>query len=291
MDTYLLSNDYLTVRVNSFGAELCSIQNKNGVEYLWNADEKYWKRSSPVLFPIVGGLNNKQYRYNDKVYTLSQHGFARDMDFNLDSKSSDSITFSLTDNENTLSCYPFRFTLQITYTLINNKIDVQWKVKNNNDSEMYFSIGAHPAFMCPVNNNEKQTDYFLKFENCNSLDYFNINKDGLKVEKPYTLNLDNGILKIAENTFDNGVYIVENSGIKKISLLDTNKKPYVTLDFDTQVFGIWSPEKKNAPFICIEPWYGRCDSESFKKELSQREFGNTLKSEEEFIRQYSITIG
>ncbi|MDL2215413.1 aldose 1-epimerase family protein, partial [Dysgonomonas sp. OttesenSCG-928-M03] len=141
-----LYNELLTVKVSSLGAELSSISNNNTKqEYLWQADPAFWKRHSPVLFPIVGGLRNNEYRNNGIPYTMTQHGFARDMNFELLYNKPEEVFYQLESNSETLSKYPFPFLLKIGYRLIENKIEVLWEVQNTGVSTMYFQIGAHPA--------------------------------------------------------------------------------------------------------------------------------------------------
>ena len=141
MEKIVLENEELYVEINSFGAELSRIKNmKNDKEYLWNADEKYWKRHSPVLFPFVGSLKDKKYKYDGKEYFMGQHGFARDMEFQLLTSKSDEIWFVLNASDETIAKYPFIFSLEIGYKLEKNNIKVMWKVKNNDTKEMYFSI-------------------------------------------------------------------------------------------------------------------------------------------------------
>ena len=143
-----ISNEQLTIQVSPHGAELCSIF-ANGKEYLWQADPAFWKRHSPVLFPIVGSIWENEYRNEGIPYTLTQHGFARDMEFTLVSEKENEVHYRLISNEETLQKYPFPFCLEIGYRIQGKQIEVIWKVKNTGDKEMYFQIGAHPAFYWP----------------------------------------------------------------------------------------------------------------------------------------------
>ena len=145
-----VSNQELTIRVSEHGAELSSIvANATGKEYLWQADPAFWKRHSPVLFPIVGSVWKAEYRNEGTVYPLSQHGFARDMDFTLIDEAENELRFALESTPDTLRAYPFPFLLEIGYRLEGNKVEVLWRVKNTGDKTMHFQIGAHPAFLYP----------------------------------------------------------------------------------------------------------------------------------------------
>ena len=223
---------------------------------------------------------------------MGQHGFARDMEFQLLTSKSDEIWFVLNASDETIAKYPFIFSLEIGYKLEKNNIKVMWKVKNNDTKEMYFSIGAHPAFYCPINDGEEQSQCYIKTDCKNEFTYFKIAEGGVKdTSATYKITVDNkGIFNITKNMFDDDALIVEDNQIHSLSLLDSNKNEYVKVEFDMPLCGIWSPAKKNAPFICLEPWCGRCDSKDFDGELQDREYGNKLKPSEEFENGYSITI-
>ena len=136
-----VSNQELTIRVSEHGAELSSIvANATGKEYLWQADPAFWKRHSPVLFPIVGSVWKAEYRNEGTVYPLSQHGFARDMDFTLIDEAENELRFALESTPDTLRAYPFPFLLEIGYRLEGNKVEVLWRVKNTGDKTMHFQI-------------------------------------------------------------------------------------------------------------------------------------------------------
>uniref|UniRef100_UPI003FA4A58E aldose epimerase family protein n=1 Tax=Anaerosporobacter sp. TaxID=1872529 RepID=UPI003FA4A58E len=155
MGQHVLKNELISITVNDFGAELSAIvSEKTGQSYLWNADPTYWKRHSPILFPIVGSLKGKSFQYNGLDYSMSQHGFARDMEFACIEVTETSIKHRLTATEETLQQYPFLFDLTVTYQLNGNTIEVIWDVTNTDTKEMHFSIGAHPAFYCPLSSNE-----------------------------------------------------------------------------------------------------------------------------------------
>lgn len=288
----VLENEELRIEINRFGAELARIYGKkNDTEYLWNADPKYWKRSSPVLFPFVGSLKNKEYRFEGKTYPMGQHGFARDMEFVIDSRSEGEAWFSLTSNEETLEKYPFEFVLRVGYQLQGKELKVLWQVENPAQKELYFSIGGHPAFMCPLKQEGKQSEYYLKFDSAKPLSYGLVNEQGLMMETEEILQTENGIVKITDNMFDRDALVIERRQATAVSLCTPDRKEYLTVRFDAPLFGVWSPAGKGAPFICIEPWYGRCDRATFNGSLEEREYGNTLKAQETFKTEYVILIG
>ena len=168
----VLENEALKVTINSFGAELASIRGKaTDTEYLWNAD-------APVLFPLLGSLKNKEYHYEGKTYSMGQHGFARDMEFAVDVQTATEAWFSLQSNDETKAKFPLEFILKIGYELEGKELKVIWQVENPDTKILYFSIGGHPAFMCPVDEKGKQSEYYFKFDTDKDLTY------GLVVKVP-----------------------------------------------------------------------------------------------------------
>lgn len=285
-----ISNEQLTIRVSPHGAELCSIF-ANGKEYLWQADPAFWKRHSPVLFPIVGSVWDNQYRNEGTVYTLTQHGFARDMEFTLVYETKDEVRYRLVSNEETLQKYPFPFCLEIGYHIQGKQIEVIWVVKNIGEKDMYFQIGAHPAFYWPDFNAETQERGFFGFDKEEGLKYILISEKGCadpSVE--YPLELQDGLLPLDTHTFDKDALIVENEQIHKVTLYTKEKKAFLSLHFTTPVVGLWSPPAKNAPFVCIEPWYGRCDRAHYTGEYKDKDWMQNLKPGETFKGGYMIEI-
>lgn len=286
-----LSNSRLTIQISPHGAELCSIV-CNGKEYLWQADPAFWKRHSPVLFPIVGSVWENTYFVNNRPYKLTQHGFARDMDFELISETPDEIRFRLSDTEETREKYPYSFCLEIGYRLEGNTIRVMWQVSNPSDREIHFQIGAHPAFYFPDFNPSESRRGFFGFDRKEDLKYLLIGEKGCAdISKSYPLALDSdGLLPLDTHTFDRDALIFEDAQIKEVTLYDNNKRPHLTLHFDTPVVGLWSPPGKNAPFVCIEPWYGRCDRLYYAGEFRDKDWMQHLIPGAVFRGGYTIEI-
>ena len=282
-----LENDFLIIETTKSGAELTKIFSKDkNKEILWNGDSKYWGRHSPILFPIVGRLKDNETIIDNKVYNMTQHGFARDMDFDLVDITNDSISYKLTSNENTKKYYPYSFELIVTYKLINNNVNIYWQVKNTDSKEMYFSIGAHPAFNIESN----IEDYYLEFNTRNNVENITLNGPfNDKYTKVDTLDK----LNLSPEVFINDAIIYTN--IDEIKLKSKNDNFFINVSFkDFPLVGIWSPFYKDtntiAPFICIEPWYGLCDSINSDKIFKNKSFINKLKSKESFYTSYSISI-
>lgn len=283
---YSLSNDELTIEVESLGAELKSVRSDNH-EFMWQGDNKYWGRTSPVLFPFVGSLKDKQFRYKGKTYPMSQHGFARDLEHQLIEKTDNRLLFELRSTEETLARYPMEFVLNIGYELLGNSVKVTWTVSNPAQEDLHFSIGAHPGFNTPAD----KSGYRLYFEGLDEVHYHgNSQTTGLSLREDKVLKLENSRITMTSDFFDTYTYMIENRQTKAVGIEDDNGKMFVKVEFDMPLFALWSKEGANAPFICIEPWCGRCDAEDFAGELQEREYDNVLKKDEVFNSSYLMTF-
>ena len=289
MSIFKISSGEITVTISTLGAELISVKNNSDErEYLWCANPQYWKRHSPVLFPIVGRYKNDRAYYEGKAYSMTQHGFARDKEFELTMINENEIWFNIESDEDTLAKYPFQFKLECGYRVTGNSVEVMWKVTNKDTKRMYFSLGAHPAFAPPATDVD-MTNCSLKFNGKNdSIVYSLLNQDGLLLDDKLTLPLENECIGITSDMFNKDALVIENSQTNEVSLLDGNNNPYVTVKFDAPLFGVWSPVKSNVPFVCIEPWYGRSDRATFDGDLESREWGNELDAGEVFEAKYII---
>jgi galactose mutarotase-like enzyme len=278
-----ISNSILTAQIKSLGAELCSLKNNENKEYIWEGNPDFWGKHSPILFPIVGTLKNNSYQYNETEYHLSRHGFARDMDFELVDKKENSVTFSLQSSEETLKIYPFIFELQITYTLNENSLSIQYKVINNGRSKMPFSIGAHPAFALEGN----FENYAIQFEKKESLEYYLLEND-LISNKTKTLEVQNDRIPLTYELFKNDALIFKILESKSLTILK-NKNPFLKVNFEGfPSLGIWT--KVNAPFVCIEPWCGYSDTVNSSGNLFEKEGIQILNASETFNSKFSIEI-
>lgn len=289
MALFQISNDKITIQADSLGAELKSLKSvPDNREYMWHGDPAYWGRTSPVLFPIVGGLKDGVFRLDGQTYPMGQHGFARDMEFQLKSQVASEIWFTLNSDEETLKKYPYPFQLEIGYELAERTVIVKWRVVSQGKEPVWFSIGGHPAFLCPIDPGTDQTQYRLVFDTKESIVSSCI-EGGLLGKNKKTYALRDGILPITSDLFDEDALVIEKDQAHSVALARPNGEPYLTVEFDAPLFGIWSPPKKKAPFICIEPWYGRCDSVDFAGDFKEREWTQQL-SEGTFEAAYRITI-
>lgn len=289
MAGYVLKNEAISIEINSRGAELKSLKKlSTGTEYMWKADPAFWGRTAPILFPFVGSVNHKEYRTKGKAWPMNQHGFARDMEFTVDSESESEIWFALSDSGETREKYPFAFVLKLGYRLLPSGVEVCWQVENPGDEELPFSIGGHPAFNCPIDPETKKTGCYLRFDTEKSVASTRI-RDGLVINEKGVYELEGGYLEVTDHLFDCDTLLLEDYQVKQVSLCRADKTPYITVSMDAPVYGIWSPSC-DAPFICIEPWYGRCDREGFTGDLKEREWGNIAAPGEVWKASYRITV-
>lgn len=287
----------MKAEISLHGAELRSVLRKDkNTSYLWYGDPKFWGRTSPVLFPFVGSVRGKVYRLDGKEYPMGQHGFARDKEFALISRTEDTAWFALDADEETKKVYPFEFRLEIGYRLEEGSVRVMWKVINQDTRTMYFSIGAHPAFLCPLTEGEDQTACRITCYDGDGVSPETLvsrvlGAGGLVTDETRQWPLKNGCLAITADLFDNDALILENSQVQQVGLTDAKGNEYIRLKFDAPLVGLWSPAGKHAPFVCIEPWYGRCDAENFTGDLKEREWGNCLEPGRSFEAGYEMITG
>lgn len=292
----LLENDYLKITINKLGAELTSvIDQKSGYEFMWQADEEYWGRHAPVLFPIVGRLKENQYNYQGENYDMTQHGFARDSEFEVVQTTEDTAVFRLSSSEETMKKYPFEFDLYIAYVLENQQITTKYQVVNKSSvDEMYYAIGAHPAF------NMSQTqdaDGELEFDQISAqitpdaeVTYFPLTEEGLiadtKAEKQVL-----GTIELTHETFKNDALVYKLDENQTILLSDNLNG--VQIEFETSnlpYLGIWSTYPARAGFVCIEPWAGIADTESFDGSYDEKMGINVLQPNQNRTHEYNITF-
>ncbi len=287
-----LTNKFLTVAIANHGAELQSIKNNvTGREYLWHGDPAYWKRRSPVLFPIVGSLWEGRYRAGGCEYAMSQHGFARDMDFVCLKNNGTEAWFRLDCNDECRRLFPCDFRLEIGYKLNDNSLQVMWQVNNPSTKDvLHFQIGAHPAFDYKDYDPEADVQGYFRLD-ASECELSLIGEKGCLKQEKGKLVTSNCFLPITRNTFDGDALVLEGGQVHCVELCDRQHEPYVRVDFDAPLVGLWSPARGGyAPFVCIEPWYGRCDREHFIGDFSEKEWMQHLQPGGSFAVSYRITI-
>ena len=277
-----IQNQKLTAEFNTKGAELISLKTENR-EYIWDGNPEFWGKHSPVLFPIVGTLKNNSFTHNNKVYNLSRHGFARDLEFEVLEQTENSIVFSLVSNSETLKLYPFDFEFQIKYFLEEKTLKIEYLVFNKNKEKMPFSVGAHPAFALP----NDFDNYSLEFSENETLTYYLLEND-LISEVSKSLILKNKKLPLSYSILENDALVFKTLKSKSITISE-NSKPFINVKFDAfPDLGIWT--KPNAKFICIEPWFGYSDTTNCDGNLYKKEGIIVLNPNREFTTEFFIEI-
>ena len=286
---YEIKNEFIKAKIKSFGAELNSLQKcGKDLEYIWQGDAKYWARHSPILFPIVGRLKKDNYFYKNQKYNMSQHGFARDKEFEVVNQTDSFIKFKLSSDEKSLEIYPFDFELYLSYKLEKSCLIISYKVVNKSDDKMLFSIGAHPAFNWSLEKDLKKEDYFLEFEINNSKRYF-LNELGL-VYDSMDLEFKEKKLFLNEELFKNDALVFNDLNIKKLIFKNIKNENFIKLNFENFPYlGIWS-KPSGAPFLCIEPWFGVADENSSNQNLEEKKGMINLNKDELFSCFYSIEV-
>ena len=281
--TTTISNLNVKAQIKHLGAELFSLQNNENKEFIWEGNDAFWGKHSPILFPIVGTLKNNMYYYQGKEYYLSRHGFAREMEFQLIEKSENSATFSLTSSIETRRVYPFDFELQICYSLEENKLNIDYKIINNNDSILPFSIGAHPAFAL----SKPFESYALSFDYNEVLTSYELKNDLLS-DTTEIIEMTANEVPLRYSLFEKDALIFKKLKSKSITILE-HKNPMLRVRFDNfPNLGIWT--KNDAPFLCIEPWVGYSDTIHSSGNILEKE-GIQLVEAHQLIRyNFSIEI-
>lgn len=285
----------MEITVANKGAEIRSLK-VDGREYMWNGDSKYWGRVSPILFPIVGKLKDDTLRINGNSFSMKQHGFARDAEFisQLTNNKQFPLVYRMVNNESYSENYPYNYELSVAYHLQEKTLTANWEVKNVGTTDMYFQIGAHPAFMLPNYSVDDEIHGYLQcFDSENKIVNPIVNThliDGLRHRCDSEIKLSD-FIPITNTTFSGDAILIENSQVQKIILFDKDKKPVLSVNCpQAEAFGVWAPNKEGCPFVCIEPWCGISDSDDFGGDISEREYIHRLVSGGGYLFSYKIDI-
>ena len=289
---YTLKNDLLQITVKKAGAELCDISSaKHKTKFMWRADPKIWGSYAPNLFPIIGALKDDTYIYKNQKFKLSKHGFVRNNEqVKLLDETEDSLTFVLRYNEDSLKVYPFKFEFKIKYTLKQNTLEVKHVIENLDSSPMYFSVGGHPAFKCPVFDDEVYSDYTLEFEQVeNSVTHLLNMENGLVSNNTELVFNNSKTLRLRHEMFEMDALIFKDLKSRKVALKSKKHGEIFAVCYsDFNYLGIWA--KPNGDYVCIEPWLGIADSEDTNQELTTKEGIIKLDAQESFTAAYHIEI-
>jgi len=226
---------------------------------MWDFKPAIWNSTAPILFPIVGNLKEGFYIWKGEKYSLPRHGFVRDNpQLILTGITADSLTFGMGTTRETLKVYPFDFEFSILFKLEGKKIHIIHTVGNTGNSTLYFSLGGHPAFRCPIHSEEKYEDYFLEFEQVETVATCLLHESGLLGDETRTILEDSNILPLTHELFSNDALIFKDLKSRKITLRSRKSQEALSVSYEDFPFmGIWA--KPNGDFVCIEPWLGFAD--------------------------------
>ena len=287
-----LQNEFLNIRIDKKGAELCRIEStNNGTQFMWDANPDIWANYAPNLFPIIGMLKDETYFFDGKEYSLPKHGFIRNNpNFHIIKQTNTESVLRLSYDENTLKSYPFKFEYDVIYELEDSKLKVSYQVKTVDDKDIYFSVGGHPAFKCPVYDNERYDDYQLVFEHDETSKTHLLDlPTGLVTSKTDAIFDSPTTINLRHDLFDKDALIFKDLKSRKVSLYNSKKGNILTVHFDGFPYlGLWA--KPNADYVCIEPWIGIADDINSNQQLIDKEGIINLHPNETFKATYIIEI-
>lgn len=275
-------NNNFTLQVKEMGAELNSLKSKKtDIEYIWCGNDEIWYGQSPILFPIIGRLLDDKYRLDGKEYTMPKHGIVRKKPFKLTESTEASLTFVQTDDEDSLKMYPYHFELKVKFQITDKGLEVTHTVTNNDEKVMYYSFGAHPAFNCEIGD-------YLEFSEEEKLLTERIDHDSILIEEKFPVETDGKKLVLTKDLFNDDALILSDYKTKNISIKSNNHNRVIKFNFDSPILGIWA--KPNAPYVCIEPWWGINDNYDKKSDLSEKRGIMALNSKESKSFTWSVEI-
>lgn len=284
---YTLESNKLIIQVKANGAELCSVISKeNNQEFMWQANPDVWNRHAPVLFPVVGKLNADTLHADGKDYTMGQHGFARDMNFEATEIYEDVLRFMIESNDVSLNKYPYQFRFFISYTLKENHLLVTYTTLNTDNKTMYFSVGAHPGFLLPV---PRLDEYILEWDTEENLER-ELLQNGLFSGRKEMLAEHTKQLPLSKELFLKDALVFHQLKSRNIVLKHTRSNFEVGLTLHNFPWlGIWTKPGQES-FLCIEPWQGRADDIGYNGDISQKTGILSLEPGQESSFSYTISF-
>lgn len=277
-----LKSGGLTARIREMGAELCSVRiEKTGEELLWQGDPAVWKGQAPLLFPIVGALKDGHYRWRGRDYALGRHGFARQSKFTVAGSTQTEAVLTLTDNETTRAGYPFAFSLAAAYRLSAGGLEMAYTVRNPGAEPLPFSIGAHPGFCCRMGDT-------LRFQCAEKPETRLLDAQGTLMRQTAAIPMQGERLTITPELFLHDALIFDSPRSREATLEKAEGADITVRWGDAPLLGVWA--KPGAPYVCIEPWQGRCDDADASGELADKPFLCWLSPGESFVFSLQVMI-
>ena len=288
---YIIQNDYLKVTIREKGANLWSIQDDSGHEYLWQGDPQYWKNRAPNLFPYIGRMTEGKYTFDEHVYEMNVHGFARDMVYEVEQLSGECIKFSTSDTPETCQQYPFHFQFTVIYKLEKNKLIIKYIVKNRNEKKMYFGVGGHPGFNVPLDNHSEFEDWYLEFDSVEDAKQVEFSDGVLVTGRLLDFPLELGVrLPLKHSLFDKDAVVLTNVS-RGVSLRSDKSQRIVKVTYpDMPYVGFWHTPKTDAPYVCIEPWTSLPSREGIVEDLATQPNLISLDKGKEYTNEWCIEV-
>lgn len=251
---YTIHNSKMTIQINSLGAQLWSVKDTEGREYLWQGDESYWRNRATNLFPFCGRQTEGKYQYQGKTYEMMIHGFAKQYEYTVAEHSGQHLVLSLAANEETKAMYPFDFEYRVHFTLEEKTLKICYEVQNTGNSTMYFALGGHPGFFVPMEEGLSYDDYEVQFEK-ERIEKVVVSPEYFVTEETIPApEIHHSVMKLAHSLFDNDAIILKDAGTSVIlHSPKATKKLRVTYP-DMKFLAFWHTPQTDAPFLCIEPW-------------------------------------
>lgn len=271
--TVTLKNSRLQAKFDTLGAQLTSVRDTRGDEYIWQADPAVWARHAPNLFPFIGRLKDGAYTLAGERYAISSHGFARDLEFAVAEQSDTCVSFRLTDTAETRKVYPFSFVLTLTYTLEDNRLLKACTVENPSDQVLFYEFGGHDGYRVPVELGEGMADYAVRLPGVEVLRPYGMDPSGLLTPKEAAFPLEQGRVSLTPSVYGLDTVILDNLPQRRASLVDRAGRERVRVDFpDFPYLGLWTPDKPfDTNFVCIEPWSSLPDAHFVGRGLEDKE--------------------
>lgn len=264
-----IASEGLSARINPFGAELSSLTDAAGREYMTDADPAFWTGRAPLLFPIVGALVDDTLHVDGQAYTMPKHGFARRSAFRLIEQASDRAVFRLQDNAETLASYPFAFTLDMAFTLSGMTLEMAATIHNTGDTPLPFSFGYHPAFAWPLPGGADKAAHRIVFAHNEPQPIRQIEKgSGLMKAEGVPTPVQGRELALDPELFRADALIWSDLNSRRLSY-GAEGGAWLDVAFpDTPMLGIW--QVPGARYICIEPWQGHADPIGYSGEFRDK---------------------
>ena len=288
---YSIENKILKATVDTSGAQRQSVYSKaTETEYLWQGDPAYWAGRAYNLFPTIGRMYKNTYTYDGNEYSLRCHGIARYRAFQLTDRTATKLTFRLTEDEDSLKEYPFKFEFFIRYELKEATLEISFIVKNTDEKELIFALGGHPGFNVPFGNGAFE-DYYLEFSEKTKVLFHTLSESKFMTGEKLPLPLTEGVrLPLRHELFDNDAAILGNT-CREISLKSKADPRYVTVKYpDFRYLGVWHTPETDAPFVCIEPWSALPATDGVITDLSAKEDMTRLAPGKTYKTSWSIEI-